>query len=239
MTHKVFDIHSHIVPGVDDGSSNFNMSIEMIRQAYEQGVRSIICTSHDSCRVREYRINFKNLQNEIKTENIDVNLYCGCEIYCDGYIIDEVINELNNGTILTINGTKYVLVEFDPYETADVIFRCIKAIIAAGYFPILAHVERCFGLSMEPKYIPVLQECGCLLQVNAYSFVDESDRLIKDFARKLLSEKIISFIGSDAHRTNHRPYMMSNGINYIYSHCDVEYATDICYKNAKKLLDLN
>jgi protein-tyrosine phosphatase len=238
MTHKVLDIHSHIIPGVDDGSVNFDMSIEMIQNAYNQGVRGIVCTSHDNCKVREYKINFLNLQKEMKSKNIDVNLYYGSEVYCDDYIVDEIIDNLNKGNILTINGTKYVLVEFDPYETAEVIFECVKKIINAGYLPIIAHTERCFGLSMDQKYVWLLQECGCLFQANAYSFVDESDKLIKSFAVKLLNEKRISFIGSDAHRTNHRPYMINNGINYIHMHCDIEYANAICYKNAKEMLDL-
>lgn len=238
MKNKVFDIHSHIVPGVDDGSLNFDMSIDMIKKAYEQGVRSIVCTSHDICNVKKYKINFANLQKELKSENIGVNLYYGSEVYCDDYIVDEIIDNLKNGNTLTINGTKYVLVEFDPYETADVILECIKKISHAGYLPIIAHVERCFELSIDEKYIWLLQERGCLFQANAYSFVDESDQLIKSFAIKLLNEKRISFIGSDAHKTNHRPYMINNGIDYIHAHCDAEYANAICYKNAKNMFDL-
>jgi protein-tyrosine phosphatase len=238
MTHKVFDIHSHIIPGVDDGSLSLNMSIEMIRNAYEQGVRGIVCTSHDNCNINKYMNGFRDLKRKVKSESIDVSLYCGCEIYCNNYIINNIIDKLNWGDILTINGTRYVLIEFDPYETASVILECVKKIILSGYSPILAHTERYLSLSMNPKYIMALQEYGCLFQVNAYSFVNESNMKIKTFARKLLSKNIISFIGSDAHRTNHRPYDINNGIDYIYARCSQEYANSICYKNAKEMLDL-
>ena len=239
MDRKIVDIHSHIIPHVDDGSLSLNMSIEMLRKAYEQGVRSVVCTSHDSCSTKSYIKNFKELQKQAAIENINIKLYYGCEMYCDDDIVEEIIDELNHGNILTLNGTKYVLIEFNPYETADVILECIKRISLAGYIPVLAHTERHFGLSMESKYISSLQEYGCLFQVNAYSIVNESDKTIKSFAIKLLNEKAISFIGSDAHRTNHRPYMINSGVDYIYRNCDIEYANDICYRNAQHLLNLN
>ena len=239
MIHKVFDIHSHIVPGVDDGSLNTEMSIQMLRHAYDQGVRSIVCTSHDTCEMNSYIESFNNLREQSSVENIDINLYHGCEIYCDDYIVKDIINELDNGNLLTINDTKCVLVEFNPYETADIILNCIKSISMAGYTPILAHTERHYGLSMEPQYIGSLKQYGCLFQVNAYSMVEESDKIIKDFAQKLLKEKLITFIGSDAHRSNRRPYMIDSGVDYIYKYCYAEYAKDICYRNAQRILNLN
>lgn len=239
MIWRVFDTHSHIVPGVDDGSLNVTMSIELLRNAYKQGVCDIICTSHRGCDIVNYVKNLKQLQKQIKNRGININLYYGCEIYCDDYIIEDIIKDLNYGNILSLNGTKYVLIEFDPYETADIIFKCVQSILKAGYIPIIAHTERHFGLLMEPKYINRLQERGCLFQLNAYSIVNEHDKIIKEFAIRLLKEKVISFIGSDAHRTNHRPYMIRHGISYIYKHCDIKYANDICYKNAQRLLSSN
>lgn len=239
MKHKVYDIHSHIVPGVDDGSLNTEMSIQMLRHAYNQCVYCIVCTSHDTCEMNNYIENFNNLQEQASVENININLYHGCEIYCDNYIVKDIINELDNGNLLTINDTNYVLIEFNPYETADVILNCIKSISMAGYIPILAHTERYYCLSMEPQYINTLKHYGCLFQINAYSIVEESDKLIKDFAKKLLNKKLITFIGSDAHRSNRRPYMIDSGVNYIYKYYDAEYAKDICYRNAQHILNLN
>ena len=77
------------------------------------------------------------------------------------------------------------------------------------------------------------------MQINAYSLVDETNENIKRHARKLLKEKCVTFIGSDAHRTDHRAYMIKHGIDYIYNNCDVAYANDICYKNAERVLNMN
>lgn len=239
MICEVFDVHSHIVPGVDDGSLNFDMSIDMLQKAYKQGVRSIVCTSHDTCNLDNYMKNFKELQKQALNKNVGVNLYTGCEIYCDDYIVEDVINELNCGELLTINGTQYVLVEFDQNETVDVILECVRRISVSAYTPILAHTERYTNLSMHRQNIKLLKETGCLFQINAYSLVDESDKIIRDFAVYLLENRDVAFVGSDSHRTNHRPYRINNGINYIYKHCDVEYAEDICYRNAQQMLNLN
>lgn len=239
MNNMICDIHAHIVPGVDDGARNLEMSIAMLRRAYEQGVRNIVCTSHSDSDMNKYFQNLKLLRAQVHKENIDIILYPGCEIYCGYDPIENIINGLNQGIIPTINGTKYVLIEFSPYATANLILQDVQNICDAGYIPILAHTERHLGLMMEPKYIPLLQNHGCLFQVNAYSLQDTDDTQIKSFARDLLRRKIVSFIGSDAHRTDHRPYVINNGIDYIHKHCDAEYANDICYRNAQQMLNLN
>lgn len=237
MKHKVCDMHSHIVPLVDDGASNIEMSIEMLRSAYKQGAKHIVCTSHSNGNMRKYAQSLKELQNVAKKENIDVAIHSGCEIYCNVDNISDVVRKLNNGEILTIDETNYILVEFNPYTPAKEILYCINFLQAYNYNIIIAHVERYYSLSKESKWVKMLHKMECLFQINVYSVQDEKDIQIKTFARKLLEEKYVTFIGSDAHRTNHRPYMIKNGIDYIYANCDVEYADNVCYKNSMKILN--
>lgn len=238
VTHKIHDIHSHILYGVDDGAKNLNMSIEMLRSAYEQGARSVVCTSHSGSDIEQYFKNLNTLRTQFKKENVNIDLYSGCEIYCDSENINTVITELNNKLIPTINNTQYILVEFFPYARADEIVDCVKQLCKHNYKIIIAHVERCLDLFKEEKWIPMLQQLGCYFQINAYSIFDERDLRIKTFAQKLLKEKSVTFLGSDAHRTTHRPYMIQNGLNYVYENCDEEYAKDICYRNAESLLNI-
>lgn len=238
MKTNITDVHSHIIYGIDDGARNLNMSIEMLRNAYEQGVRNIICTPHSYGDIKQYHKSIKILQEQIKMENIDINLYSGCEIYCDDCNINRVIVELNNGVIPTINNTKYVLVEFYPYADAKEIVDCVRLLRKNNYKIIIAHIERYSNLSEDDRWLLLLRKYGCLFQINAYSLFDERNIQIKAFAQKLLKEKYVTFLGSDAHRTNHRPYMIKNGIEYIYQNCDKEYADDICYKNAENLLNI-
>ena len=238
MKKQITDIHSHIVYGVDDGARNLNMSVEMLRNAYEQGVRNIVCTSHSYGDIKQYHKNIKTLQEQIEKEDIDINLCSGCEIYCDNGNINRVIVELNNGVIPTINNTEYILVEFYPYADAKEIVDCVRLLRENNYKIIIAHVERYFNLSEDDKWLLLLRKYGCLFQINAYSIFDERNIQIKTFAQKLLKEKYVTFLGSDAHRTDHRPYMVANGIEYICKNCDEEYVEDICYRNAEKLLNI-
>lgn len=238
MIYKICDIHSHIVPAVDDGASNLNMSIEMLHMAYKQGTRDIICTSHNGSDIKKYYHNLKALQRAVEMENIGINLYVGCEVYCNVNIIEDIITGLKNKTIPAINGTRYVLVEFDPYESVNNIVYCVNKLLKHDYIPIIAHIERCLNLFTESAQILNLQNMGCLFQINAYSLQGETDMRIKTFARKLLKEKYITFIGSDSHRINHRTYMIKNGVDYIYRHCDIGYAKDICYRNAENILKI-
>lgn len=236
--YKVYDIHSHVIPGIDDGATNFDMSMSLIRMAHRQGVKSIVCTSHDRYNVKKYLKSMKALQDKIDKENLGVNLYSGCEVYCTSDDMDNIIVCLNKKSIPTINNTEYVLVEFSPYVYISEMIYCLKYLLDCGYIPVIAHAERYHALHGTTQWINILRRIGCLFQVNAYSFVDKGNKKIKEFARLLLKGKYISFIGSDAHRTNHRPYAIKNGVDYIYANCDVEYAKDICYRNAKNILNI-
>ena len=238
MKYKINDIHSHVVYGADDGSKNLNMSIELLRTAYQQGVRNIVCTPHSDGDIEQYFNNIKILKGQLKKENININLHYGCEVYCDDCNINHVIYELNSGLLPTINQTQYILVEFYPYAEAKEIINCVKALQANSYKIIIAHIERYYNLFKDNKSLELLIQLGCLFQINAYSVFDESNIQIKKFSRRLLKEKYVTFLGSDAHRTNHRPYMIKNGIEYIYTICDKEYADDICYNNAENLLNI-
>ena len=238
MKYKIFDIHTHVVPSYDDGAINLSMAIEMLKIAHSQGARDIICTSHNGYGINRYYTNFTILQQELTKENIDINLYDGCEIYCSTYIVESILSEIDSGEIPTLNGTEYILVEFSPYTNLNEITYCVNKLSDAGYKIIIAHVERYFNLFNNGyDWIYDFQKEGHLFQVNAYSLQDTHDEQIKRIARRLLKLKAITFIGSDAHRTNHRNYNITNGIKYIYEHCDVEYADNICYKNASILLN--
>lgn len=236
--YKVCDIHAHIIPCVDDGATSFDMSMSLIRMASQQGVKSIVCTSHGRYNTKKYFKNMEILQSEIDNENIGIRLYSGCEVYCTYDRIYNILIGLNIGSIPTINMTEYVLVEFNPYANINEMIYCLKYLLNYGYTPVIAHVERYYALHGTNQWINILRKIGCAFQVNAYSLVDEKNEMTRQFARALLKYKYVSFIGSDAHRTNHRPYVIKNGINYIYANCDEQYAKDICYRNAKRIFNM-
>lgn len=134
-----------------------------------------------------------------------------------------------------MNKTRYVLAEFTPFVFPQEAVAMAEALVKEGWIPILAHVERYPNL-FDGETINRLLALGCLLQVNAYSFVEESKETTKGFARQLLAEQKISFLGSDAHRLHQRPPSVASGIEYVKEHCEHTYAEALLGGNAKRLL---
>ena len=234
---RIADIHGHYVFGVDDGSTSLEMSRKMIEAAYKQGVRHIFCTSHDNADANLYKKNFNILQECLNERGIDVTLHMGREIYCEERYLDEVIEKLESGQILPMGTSKYVLLEFAPWASYEEIVECIVRMRTETDFePIIAHMERCLWLHDEPQIFDIVREMKIPVQINAYSLVEASSENIRTFARKLLQEKVVTFIGSDTHGTGYRPVKLTNGVQCIYDNCDIDYAEDICYRNAEKML---
>lgn len=237
--HYLVDAHGHYLFGIDDGSVSIDMSVKMIQEAYEQGVRCIICTSHSWGYFEKYKHNFAELSMHLQKENIDVKLYPGSEIACTERSLSVIIDRLENGHLLPMGNSKYILLEFETDVSGAEILRCAKQIMErTSYKPIIAHIERYHNLYEDKQTIITLKSWSVPFQINAYSLVEERSDRIRNFARKMLGEKLVSFVGSDAHRTTHRPPIIKNGVEYIYKNCDVDYADDICYRNAEHIFFL-
>lgn len=235
---KMIDIHSHMLFGIDDGTRGIDMSIQMLRSAYDQGVTDVFCTSHSHGSLDKYHKNLLKLKEQVLQENIPITLHTGCEIYCSKYSVAEVVTNIQNGHYPFLADSAHILIEFDPNEDADNIEYCVRCIQAHAPFSkiVIAHIERCKKLKDAQQTINTLLKLGCYFQINAYSLQEETNEATKQFARQLLNDGHVTFLGSDAHRPDHRPPAVAKGVEYIYSHCDKEYADAVCFKNAEVLL---
>ena len=194
----MIDFHSHILPGIDDGSKNLEQSISMVNEAREAGFTKIISTSHYmenyyECNEKERKQLIEQVQNKVE----GIELYLGNEIY----ITNNMIELLKNGQASTINDTKYVLFEFPlintkPMNDREVIYRLIEN----GYIPIVAHPERYPFIQENPNYIFELEEMGTLFQANYGSIIGRYGNKAKKTLKILLKNHLISFFGSDVHR---------------------------------------
>ena len=228
----------HIVPGIDDGSDSIGMSLEMLSIAQEEGIRGIFCTSHSWYSPKghkAYITSFHELQKCAKEQFPDMKLYSGCELLCDTENIYDNIARLQQGTLMPLGDTRYVLTEFFTDVTHEEAELIVSKLLENNWKPIFAHMERNPEL-FYGNTIEAFLEMGCMIQVNAYSLVEERHRDVKERARELLRKKQIHFLGSDAHRTDHRPPRVKAGVNYILQNTDPEYAEDLLYKNAEKHL---
>ena len=196
----MYDIHTHIIPYVDDGSSSLEESINMIKHEIDIGVTDIICTPHHifhryetTVEVIKERFNF--LKEEVEKLNLPIKLYLGQEI-CYTHR-EDIISMLKNGTLLTLNNTNRVLLEFsftrEPEDILDVIYN----FNINGYEVIIAHVERYEWMTLDK--VVALRNEGALIQINSNSILGLTSWAEKRFVKKLLKKGLVDYVASDTH----------------------------------------
>ena len=194
------DIHTHIIPEVDDGSPNLETSIDMIKHEIDIGVDTIICTPHYIFKryeksVEEIKSQFELLKKEIEKQNLPIELYLGQEI-CYTHR-EDIISMLKAGQLLTLNNTNRVLLEFsftrEPEDLLDIIYN----FGVNGYEVIIAHVERYEWMTFD-KVIALRNE-GALIQINSNSYLGLTSWKEKRMTRKLIKKNLVDFVASDTH----------------------------------------
>ncbi len=194
----MLDIHTHIVPGVDDGAKDLNTSLSMIEKEINEGVDSIVFTPHSYCHKdvskSEILDSFNKLENAIKEKFPTLKYYLGQEIYYD----KSTFKKLENNEYISINNTKYILIEFDYYITLDELEEIIYSIRLKGYEPIIAHIER-YNINLK-DYYKLKEKTNVLMQVNTKFLIENKHK-----AKKMIKDKIIDYVASDCHSLDHRP----------------------------------
>ena len=234
----VVDIHMHVVPGVDDGAGSMEESLRMLELSAAQGVRAVFATPHGSAfrhspeRVRE---RFLRLCSAAAERGIPIRLFFGCELRLFPDTAEERTEALLAGRYPTMNGTRFVLTEFDPegFTAEDAAF-CVRTLRSAGFLPIVAHAERYRFTTADSA--AALKALGARIQINVYSIVNERKQWIRDNAAALLSEGLADFLGTDAHRTDHRPPAAAEGIAALRRLYGEDCARLLCRENPQKLL---
>jgi ADP-ribosylglycohydrolase/tyrosine-protein phosphatase YwqE len=239
---SVCDIHMHAIPGVDDGSESMEMSLAMLRSSYLQGVRTAFCTSHGGVYFdKEYSDKawdgFDELEERCSAEIPDMHLYLGAEVRMLPQYIDKIINALNDGSMPTMADSEYVLAEYVNHGmTFSQMQMTLERLKKEGYIPIIAHMERYYNLVPDIAAAKRLHDEGCYIQINVYSLTDGETEKIRNRAKELLDAGIVDFIGSDAHRTYHRPPNISRGIRTLYENYDKDYVDRMVYRNVEELI---
>ena len=234
MDVRICDLHMHIVPGIDDGSRSLDESIEMLKLSAEQGVTDVFCTSHNGYSIEDgerYIEAFEKLK--LTASEINIRLHKGCEVLCAGEYIDDIVYGLDIGAFSTLGDTKYVLTELYSDTRPSEALQIINTLKKNGYNPIIAHMERNYNIT--GIMVNTLIQSGAMIQINAHSLFDY-DNGIRARARELLDRRYVHFIGSDAHRIDHRPPSIAEGAKYIIDNTDIEYASKILSGNSRDLL---
>jgi len=198
------DIHSHLIPNIDDGSKSLEDSITMIRNFKEMGYSKIITTPHvmsDFYRNTPETIlgGMELVREELKKQNIQIELEAAAEYY-----LDETLEaKVHDGSLLTF-GDNYVLFELPFMSEPPNLSAFIFELQTNGYRPVLAHPERYgFWYNDFEKYRDLVEK-GVLLQLNVLSLIGHYSPETQKIAEKLIDENLISFLGSDCHNQMHQ-----------------------------------
>ncbi|SKA88648.1 protein-tyrosine phosphatase [Caloramator quimbayensis] len=201
----MMDIHCHILPLIDDGPDSIETSIEMLKIAKREGIEKIIATPHYYKGVYEGDINqinslTSNLNEISKNLNLNIQILKGQEVF----LTRDLLRLFKNGTILTLNSSKYMLIElpFDilPKYALDIIYE----LRIMGIIPVIAHPERYSYVIEKPSTINDFIDEGCLFQINSSSITGDFGREIQRTSQILISHNICHFIASDAHSNTKR-----------------------------------
>lgn len=236
----MYDIHCHIISGVDDGSDSMEESVRMAKIAYENGTNAIVATPH--CNIpnsytnywsRELLAKVVRLRDVLKEKGIPVKIFCGQEIFCTS----RTHELLRNGQLITINNSRYALCEFDFYEYSSSVYEKLKRITAEGIVPIIAHPERYEFVSEEGDAAMKLKSMGCLLQINKGSLSGSFGRRAYENAYRMLDKRIADFIASDAHSPYMRTPVMEEAYEAVCEQFSMSYARLLFEDNPRNVIE--
>ena len=184
-TREMIDIHMHLVPGVDDGAEDEQMALLMLLRAKDQGISTVFATPHSSAFDEDpvgTKEKFRQLCARAAQIFPEMQLYPGCEIYCETGRMQTILSGLESGKYPTMNRSRFVLMEFSQWVIPENTTPCVETLVNAGYTPIIAHMERYKYLRDNMELVDGFRELGATIQINAYSLFEEMEDSIKNWA---------------------------------------------------------
>ena len=238
----MIDIHSHIVFGVDDGPRTREESVALLQEAFSQGVRTIVSTSHRRKNMFEtpeevIMENFKEIQALAQQELPDLTILYGAEIYYS----EDALEKLESKQIPTLNDTQYALIEFSSRTPYWEIRNALSKILLLGIKPVIAHIERYAELESNEKRVKELIDMGCYTQINSSSVLKprlfrDKYRLFKKRAQYFLSHNLVHCVASDMHNLTSRPPYMKQAFTLIKQQYGEKKAQELFMVNPQSII---
>lgn len=240
----MIDIHSHIIFGVDDGPDTLAESLALLEEAYRQGVRKIVSTSHRRKGMFETpEATIKSHFDEVRAASekrfgADLELFYGGELY----FTHDILEKLENKQIPTMNQTRFCLIEFSMRTPWKDIHDGLSQVLMLGLTPIVAHIERYDALEFNAKRVKELIDMGCYTQINSAHVLKpklfgDSAKVFKKRAHYFLEEDIVHCVASDMHNLDKRPPYMKEAYAVIKAKYGRSRAKALFEENALTLLE--
>lgn len=204
----MIDLHSHVLPAVDDGARDFEQAIRMCRMARADGCRAIVATPHlrharywnDDRILLEAR--WRELRERVGSE---IEVLLGGEIAVHGQSLEEIDLLPEGGQLLTLAGTRYLLLELDFGGVGPDPVEMVYELGVAGWRPIIAHPERVSWLMSDAAMLEEMAANGATMQITAMSLTGDFGPIAADAARWLLDHGLAHYVSSDTHDDRFRP----------------------------------
>ena len=197
----MIDLHSHILPGLDDGAQTLQDSLAMARMALDSGVTTIVATPHCAGdRRAEVYESWQFLRQALIECDLPLQLLLGMEIFGT----PDTPRMLRDGQFFTLNNSRYPLVEFSFHSDGEEETAILEEICQGGFRPLVAHPERYSYVQRDPRLLNRWHQMGCLFQLNRGSLMGRFGRSVQHTAAALLERGFVTVIASDAHSSRTR-----------------------------------
>lgn len=234
------DIHAHVAPALDDGSDSIEESLLMLQSAAQSGTKSLVVTPHylnrAQCRFDVRKADIENafslLLKETEKAEIPIELFLGAEHFG----VTDIERIAERGELLPINGSRYLLVEFDFDDDIHRARFVLSSLCNAGFVPIIAHPERYSFLSENPSEAYSFLEKGCLFQVNKGSPLGRYGPAARRVSNWLLENRLVHFVASDCHSPYRRTPDLSAAHELLTYRLGSDYTDRIFTSNGLRVL---
>lgn len=233
----MIDIHSHILPGVDDGSIDLDMSIRIAQIYVENGYEKVITTPHfieGAKRFPKFELLEKLdlLNSVIQDEGIDLKVFPGNEIY----ISPSTVSDIVSGQAMTLNNSRFVLLELPSNDVPRYTDTVIYELQIKGYSPIISHPERNSRIIENPNILYSMIEKGALAQMNLQSLEGMYGKAAMESALVLLRYNMIHFVATDTHSDGRRSPKTREMLKLLESKVGKETYWRIVYENPERII---
>lgn len=239
MALNLFDLHCHLLYGVDDGSASLDESLRAIRISREEGIGHIVFTPHytpgkPSEKKEVILRRMKKIREAAGNAGIEgIKYYIGNEVlYVSG--VEELLKQ---GEIFTIADTKYVLLEFYQGVKYQDMFQGLLHVVRTGFIPVLAHVERYNCLYQRIDRIEELRDLGIVIQMNTECLMPQIPSVRLLWYRNLMKAGYVQLISTDAHGADNKPPCMKRAVEWMERHCDCSLVERVLYENPAIVLE--
>lgn len=228
----MIDIHHHLLAGLDDGSTDLETSVAMAKIAAEDGITHVVCTPHANNQyVFEPRVidaKIAELQQRLEREGVALTLGRGCDFHLT---YENVQQAKEDRARFSINGRGYLLMEIPDYGLPQGLTDTFYQLQIAGLTPILTHPERNPTLQGDTERMMHWLRGGVLIQVTAGSVLGHMGKAAQKMAHRLLEQRWVHFLATDAHNTTSRPPRMREAFDVIAAKYAPDYAHLLCVSN--------